>query len=170
MADDGAADAFDINHVLVTGQSLAVGVAGMPPLTLSQPFENLMFSTGVIAGGEGLDAFVPLTEGDTIPGFKKPVETMASSFANLASGLAREGGGKHDLLVSIHARGALPYAKLKKGSPAWMNGMSQVAAARAIAETMGKSYVVRAVLNVHGESDHAEKSTTYAADLAEWQA
>src|SRR4051812_37749035 len=36
----------DINHVLVTGQSLAVGVAGAPALSLSQPFGNLMFNTG----------------------------------------------------------------------------------------------------------------------------
>src|SRR5262245_4366277 len=36
----------DVNHVLITGQSLAVGVAGAPPLTLTQPFGNLMFNTG----------------------------------------------------------------------------------------------------------------------------
>src|SRR5882757_44241 len=43
----------DVNHVLITGQSLAVGVSGAPVLTLEQPFHNLMFTTGVMAGGEG---------------------------------------------------------------------------------------------------------------------
>src|SRR5690349_3694773 len=52
-----------INHVLSTGQSLSVGLAGYPPLSLTQPYANIMFATGVVAGGKGLTSFVPLTEG-----------------------------------------------------------------------------------------------------------
>jgi len=160
----------DINHVLVTGQSLAVGVSGAPPLSLTQPFGNLMFNTGVMAGGEDLESFVPLVEGDFIPGSKAVVETMSSAFANLVAEVAREDGESHDILVSVHASGAKPYARLKKGTKAYDNGMAQVAAARDIAKKLGKSYVVRAVANVHGEADHAEKSTRYQLDLLEWQA
>jgi lysophospholipase L1-like esterase len=161
----------DVNHVLVTGQSLAVGVAGAPPLSLTQPFANLMFDTGVMAGDEGLERFEPLVEGDTIPGSKVAVETISSAFANLAAQLAREGGpGAHDVLVSVHGQGAKTYAQLKKGTRPYERGLAQIAAARDIAKAVGKSYVVRAVLNVHGESDHAEKSTRYEADLLEWQA
>ena len=161
----------DVNHVLVTGQSLAIGVSGAPALSLSQPFGNLMFNTGVMAGGEGLEAFEPLVEGDNIPGSKAIVETMSSAFANLASELARAGGGDaHDILMSVHASGAKPYARLKRGSKAYDNGMAQVAAGRDIAKRLGKSYVVRAVVNVHGEADHAEKSARYSADLLQWQA
>jgi hypothetical protein len=161
----------DVNHVLVTGQSLAVGVAGAPALSLTQPFGNVMFNTGVMAGGEGLESFEPLVEGDNIPGSKAIVETMSSAFANLVSELARaDGADAHDVLVSVHAAGAKPYARLKKGTKAYANGMAQVAAARDIAKKLGKTYVVRAVANVHGESDHAEKSTRYLADLIEWQA
>jgi lysophospholipase L1-like esterase len=153
----------------VTGQSLAVGVAGGPALSLAQPFSNLMFNTGVMAGGEGLESFEPLVEGDTIPGSKAVVETMSSAFANLVTELARADGAEHDLLLSVHALGAKPYAQLKKGTRAYNNGMAQVAAARDIAKKLGRRYVVEAVTNVHGESDHAEKSTRYLADLLEWQ-
>ncbi len=159
----------DINHVLVAGQSLAVGVSGAPALSLTQPFSNLMFNTGVMAGAEGLERFEPLVEGDTIPGSKAVVETMSSAFANLAAELARAEGDAHDILVSVHGSGAKPYSRLKKGTKPYENGRAQVAAARDIAKKLGKSYVVRAVLVVHGEADHAEKSTRYRADLVEWQ-
>lgn len=162
--------ARDINHVLSTGQSLAVGVAGAPPTTLEQPFGNLMFNTGVMAGGEDLTSFEPLIEGDNIPGSKVHVETMSASFANLVASLVVESGTPHVILLSNHASGAKTYAQLKKGTKYYANGMAQVSAARDIAKQLGKSYVVRAVTTVHGESDHAEKSTHYAADLLEWQA
>lgn len=161
----------DVNHVLVTGQSLAVGVSGAPVLSTTQPFGNLMFNTGVMAGGEELESFLPLVEGDYIPGSKAMVETMSSAFANLVAELAREEAREtHDLLLSVHASGAKQYALLKKGSKPYNNGMAQVAAGRDIAKRLGKSYVVRAVMNVHGESDHAEKNPAYAKNLLEWQA
>lgn len=159
-----------IHHVLVAGQSLAVGVSGGPPLTLTQPFGNLMFNTGVMAGGEDLETFQPLVEGDNIPGSKALVETMSSAFANLVSALAQENGEGHDLLVSVHGSGAKPYSKLKRGSKPYANGMAQVTAGRDIAKKLGRPYVVTAVAMVHGEADHAEKSTRYREDLLEWQA
>ena len=38
----------DLNHVLATGQSLSVGARGDPPLTTSQPYDNVTFVTGVM--------------------------------------------------------------------------------------------------------------------------
>lgn len=170
-ADPSAFVRRDVNHVLVTGQSLAVAVNGGPPLTTTQPFANLMFTTGVMAGGEDLEAFEPLVEGDNIPGSKALVETMSSSFANLVAQISRaEPGDSHDMLMSVHGSGAKTYAQLKKGTKPYRNGMAQIAAAKDIASKRGSSYVVRAILTVHGESDHAEKSTRYEADLLEWQA
>lgn len=161
----------DVNHVLITGQSLAVGVAGAPPLTLTQPYGNVMFNTGVMAGNENLESFEPLVEGDNIPGSKAVVETMTSSFANLVTELSSSSAApRHDLLMSVHASGAKPYVLLKKGTKPYATGMTQVAAALEIAKGKNKSYVVRAVLNVHGESDHAEKTATYEKHLIEWQA
>jgi hypothetical protein len=155
---------YDINHVLSTGQSLAIGVGGRPYLTREQPFSNVMFATGVMAGREDLTSFVPLVEGDYIPGTEASTETMSSAFANLASD-----EGRHPILVSVHGAGAFPYWKLKKGSRSYETGLLQVTAARDLAKQMGKTYVVRGFTNVHGESDHADKSTTYARDLAAWQ-
>ncbi len=162
-----------VNHVLGTGQSLGVGVSGAPPLSTTQPFANLMFNTGVMAGREELESWEPLVEGDTIPGSKAVVETMSSAFANLVTQLSITSGdptGRHDLLVSVHASGAKTYRQLKRGTRPYETGMAQVTAARDLARKLGKSYVVRAVTNVHGESDHAEKSARYEADLREWQA
>jgi len=174
--DAGGASAYvryDVNHVLITGQSLSVGVSGAPPLSTSQPFHNLMFNTGVMAGGEDLESFEPLVEGDFIPGSKAVVETMSSAFANLVTELSLAGGdpsARHDLLVSVHGSGAKQYARLKKGTKPYENGMAQVVAGRDIARRMGKTYVVRAIATVHGESDHAEQNDHYDDDLLEWQA
>jgi carbohydrate esterase-like sialic acid-specific acetylesterase len=171
---------YDVNHVLATGQSLATGVSGAPPLTRTQPYDNKMFVTGVLAGSEGLDGFVPLVEGERIPKAKYPVETMSSAFANLVTMMAREDlfvdlppeRASHDLLVSLHGTGAKRYSALKKGTPPYATGMAQVAAARDVARRAGQSYVVRAVTNVHGESDHMDGTTgrQYQEDLLEWQA
>jgi hypothetical protein len=164
---------FDINHVLATGQSLSVGYAGSPPLTTQQPYANIMFVTGIISGATGLVSFVPLVEGDMVGGAR--VETMSSSFANHVTKAAREqillglpgARSSHDILVSAHGRGGHAYRLIKKGTAAYAEGMAQVSAAKTLAG--GKSYVVRAVTNVHGESDHIAANTSYEANLREWQ-
>lgn len=174
-ADGGAPFVFvhrDINHVLGTGQSLSVGSQGTPFLTTTQPYDNITFVTGVLSGGTGLTSFIPLVEGDGAG-----VETLSSSFANLVTKLAREivfvsgpaGKNGHDLLVSAHGVGGTAYVGLKKGTTPFSNGMAQVTAGKALAAAAGKSYVVRAVTNVHGESDHIAKNAGYQANLLEWQ-
>ncbi len=162
----------DINHVLATGQSLSVGVQGAPALSTAQPYDNTMFVTGVISGSVGLTSFVPLVEG--------AVETMSSAFANHVTKLAREvvllgqpiGKTSHDLLVSAHGIGGQPYSALKKGGTllAYARGMAQLKAGHDLALAANKSYVVRAVTNVHGESDSRLANTSYLADLIQWQA
>lgn len=162
----------DINHVLGTGQSLSVGSQGTPFLTATQPYDNITFVTGVLSGGTGLTSFIPLVEGDGAG-----VETHSSSFANLVTKLAREivfasgpvGKNGHDLLVSAHGVGGTAYVGLKKGTTPFSNGMAQVTAGKTLAAAAGKSYVVRAVTNVHGESDHVAKNAAYQANLLEWQ-
>jgi len=153
--------ARDVNHVLSTGQSLSVGVCGAPALTTAQPFHNLMLEPGVMRGDARSRRFVPLVEGDV------PVETMSSAFANLVSSL--DGERRHDLLVSVHGASGTAYEGLKRGTPPYDSGMEQVRAARDLARAANLSYVVRAVTNVHGESDHITRNAAYAADLATWQ-
>jgi hypothetical protein len=159
--------ARDVNHVLATGQSLAVGVCGVPALSLAQPYRNLMLEPGVMRGGARSKSFVPLVEGDMFPSDPFPVETMSSAFANLATRLAGE--PRHDLLVSVHGASGVAYEGLRKGTSPYENGMAQVRAARDLARDAELTYVVRAVTNVHGESDHIARNTEYEADLLEWQ-
>ena len=197
--------AFDVNHVISTGQSNSVAHEGRPILSTTQPFSNLMFDVGVMTAGvcehdgcrdyQKPTSFLPLTEGDS---FWYPVETMSSGLANEASLLAttRYQKGKHDILVSLAGRNGLTYWCLRKGGcnyfdPSYLNAfdenLRQVADAKAIATATGKSYVVRAVTAVHGESDDFGYSmgtqefpldgsdgtfralASYGDALAEWQ-
>jgi hypothetical protein len=161
---------YRINHILSTGQSLAVGDQGCPALSTTQPFSNLMFNTGVLAGGTGLSTFVPLVEIE--------VETMSSGLANLVSQLARQEVFKgaappedsHDVLVSCSGMGGAAYTELKQGTIPFLQGLAQVKAAKQISETLGHTYVVRALTVVHGEADHSLDNTTYGLDLIAWQA
>ncbi len=160
----------DINHVLGTGQSLSVGAVGNPVLSSVQPYANQMFSTGIQAGAVNLTELVPLVEGPQ-------VETMSAAFANLTTKVAQErwlvgqptGRTSHDLLVSLHGVGGIAYSGLKKGTAPYAAGIAQAQAGFDIAKKLNKSYVVRAITNVHGESDHVAQNANYAADLAEWQ-
>jgi hypothetical protein len=161
----------DINHVLGTGQSLSVGTLGAPVLTVAQPYANTTFVTGPLSGGTGLTSFIPLVE--------KSLETHSSAFANEVTMLARDvilvgqpaGQTSHDVLVSQHGIGGQPYAALKKGgtTACYANGMAQLKAGHDLAVAAARTYVVRAVTNVHGESDHIALNTAYEANLVAWQ-
>jgi hypothetical protein len=211
---------FDVNHILVTGQSNSTANDGVPVVSTTQPFTNVMFDTGVMSmkGGftnpedhtsapipgcdeDGCTSYetptklVPLVEGDQY--FDYTVETSASSLANEISQLAttQHGMKKHDVLVSIHGRSGTTYWCLRKGNcdykPNYLNsfeqGMKEVTSASTIAAAAGKSYVVRAVVAIHGESDQDAYTTNqaefplagsdgtpdavpdYSAALLEWQ-
>ena len=177
--------AFDINHVLSTGQSNSVANGGTPVLTADQPYGNLAFDTGVMPGqscdGSGCRAYgaptalVPLVEGDRF--FSYPVETMSSGLANEITKLGLEkflvGKPRHDVLVTLHGRSGNTYFCLRKGGcdfkgeaqgyiPPFKEGMMEVTDAKALAAAAGKTYVVRAVTMIHGESDHYSYSTNTA--------
>jgi hypothetical protein len=162
-------------------QTLPLNTVGY---TLAQPFTNLMFDTGVmtskdcdeegctLAGYVAPTSFVPLIENDGyFPAPEPNVETPSSSMANGISNAAltqfmfnaRAGyPTKHDVLVSDHGRSGNTYWCLRKGgcnykvgyTNAFDEGKKQVTAAKALADALGKTYVVRAVTTVHGESDN----------------
>ena len=220
---------YDISHILSTGQSNSVANGGAPPLTLTQPYSNLMFDTGPMSmkgsaaapagcaginvgccdGNNGCRTFetpaslVPLVEGDRFFDFK--VESSSAGIANAASYLANQTykfgarpdyPTKHDVLVTLHGRSGWTYQCLRKlycdYKPAaylqpFAQAMLEVQNAKALAAGLGKSYVVRAVTTVHGESDQqayfaggpefplngsdgvVNKIKDYADGLVEWQ-
>jgi hypothetical protein len=158
----------DVNHVLGTGQSLSLGAMGTPPLSREQPFENLMFDTG-LEPGRTPTAFVPLVESATF--MDEPVETPSSGMANLVAQIAREDYGRaHPILVSLHGESGASYPMIQKGTDSYARGLAQVTAAKSIAEAGGLSHVVRAVTVVHGESDGWQNwNEEYEQALLEWQ-
>jgi hypothetical protein len=167
---------FDINHVLITGQSNSVSNGGEPELTKAQRFDNLMFDTGIMSmtdcdpeGCKTLQSptsFVPLVEGDNYYSFK--VETCANGLADEISLLAAQLSllspqkKEHVVLASLHGRSGNTYQCLRKGGCnykegyvlAFEQGMKEVETAKKLADARNKSYVVRAVAAIHGESDH----------------
>lgn len=168
--------AKDINHILLAGQSNAVAL-NADITSRTQPYSNLSFNTGVMpmtaCSGEGCAAyqvpthFIPLVEGDSF--FSgSPVETASSAFANEVSRLFNS----HTSLVSNHGRSGNTYSCLRKGTcnykpgllSAFAQGMMEVQSAKDIAQSMNKSYTVRAVLSIHGESDHY----SYASNISEF--
>jgi hypothetical protein len=157
---------YDINHLLVTGQSNSVSLSTYP-LSKTQPYSNLQFDTGTMpmynCDGAGCKtyaapaSFIPLVEGDYFF-YGSPAETLASGLANQITTFSKD----HVSLVSIHGRSGNTYWCLRKGScnykPGYLQpfeqGLQEVRDAKAIAKASNKSYVVRATFTVHGESDH----------------
>lgn len=207
---------YSLNHFLITGQSNSVANGADPPITTTPPpgYSNLMFDTGVMpmntCNGDGCKtydtptSFVPLVEGDRYFGYS--VETAASGVGYGISHFAaakyefgtREGyPAKHDMIVSVHGRSGNTYWCLRKGfcnynlqrghySP-FAQGMAEVQSAKDLATAANRTYVVRAVGAIHGESDHyayvdnhsefplpgtdgtAGKIKDYTDALVEWQ-
>lgn len=162
---EGQCVAATLHHVLISGQSLSQGALS-EVVSTEQPFENVSFASGVRAGGgAGLDSLIPLVE--TWDGSQG--ETLASGMGNLLSQRASDAGGSHRSLFSAHGVGGQPYSVLRKGTMPYANGMAQVTAGFTLAQAAGEAYAVRAVMIVHGESDHVGNNANYDLDLLEWQ-
>ena len=170
VPDDGVTRYYrlshPLNHVLIVGQSLAIGIGGSPILSPDQPYQNKMFVGQQLDGRppllpDDLSALVPLVERyDPEQGTG---ETIASGFANSVSFWA--GLGNHDLLVSNCGRGASDYSLLKRGTYPYSRGTNQIAAGKFLAEALG--YTFQAVFAVHGEAD--ANNQHYDTDIRQWQ-
>lgn len=154
----------DLHHLLISGQSLSTG-SGSDVVSSTQPFDNVMFDTGVRAGGAGLTSFVPLVE--AFVGGEG--ETIASGFANALTALTGGAGVGVRTLASAHGVGGQPYTALRKGTVPYANGIAQITAGAAIAQAAGLDSAVRALAIIHGESDHIAGNEHYDQDLLEWQ-
>jgi len=174
----------DINHILSTGQSNSVSNGGTPIISTTQPYDNVMFDVGIMTGGACGDgqgcksyqtpsSFVPLVEGDQF--FNFSVETISAGLANQATFLAQSLGMSHTVLVSLHGRSGNTYWCLRKDGCSYAStgqgyivpfseGMRQVADGKRLASAAGKSYVVRGVTTIHGESDHYSHESEFPLD------
>ncbi|OGZ05239.1 MAG: hypothetical protein A2845_02910 [Candidatus Lloydbacteria bacterium RIFCSPHIGHO2_01_FULL_49_22] len=150
-------------QILSTGQSLAVVYYASPPISVTQPYNNLMLTPGV----EGTAApLIPLIESGQGEGGN--VETISSGMANSLHAY-------EDLLspivVGLHAHGGTNYSGLKKGTSWYNKGMTQASVTKTYVEsTLGELYRPIAVTSIHGESDYVGGAgANYKSYLEEWQ-
>jgi hypothetical protein len=139
-----------VNHIVSTGQSLALGAA--PALSTTQPYSNYKLS------GSNL---VPLTESGG--------ETISSAMANFIT--SRDSGNDFDIAVTINALSAAYYGNVKKYTNTYNQGITHINTVKTAATNAGRPHRVIAVTTIHGESDHlmGRTASMYAGYLAQWQ-
>lgn len=154
----------DYMHIFTYGQSLAVGSQATPPISTTQPYENVTFLSGVLTktgSNVNYTGFKPLIEASS--------ETPASGAINgfVARRIAA-GDSASDwvMMGTAPGQGGTSIENLSRGSTTWGLMMAQVSAAKSVANTLGKSYAVWAMTWTQGEANHATGNTTasyYAA-------
>ncbi len=175
---------WDWAGIVGTGQSLAVGAEGNPPVTTQQPFNNLKLSLEKVNfppfdPDNSLFRMIPLVEpvreygyyyGGAYPG-NIFGETPHTAMANQITALVRNASGKD--YVSVHtAIGETGQGidALSKGAPettysgrAYTATIFEVQAIKRLAQQAGKTYGVGAVIMTHGERDAG--NTNYENEL-----
>jgi hypothetical protein len=188
-----------IHHILMDGQSLSQGLngqyatagasSGTGPLSVTQPYANLMLGDGC-NWDSGLGrcmfqgvSFNPLIESvnpTTGQTGNNAVETLASGMANTLTNLS---GGSYVSLVSHHGWTGNVYDALKRiptaptlpitGTIYYQSLVDAISTAKADAAALSRPYTVDALVITHGENDLLTghmPAATYEADLLEWQA
>jgi hypothetical protein len=140
-----------VHHVLIVGQSLALGVEGAPALSTTPSDRHLRFYSD-----ESGDYLLPLQE--------LALETIASSSANQVSGTAP----LYRLVLSNTGLGGAGYDMLKKGTANYTLTLGQIRhAPQALAYQLA-GYWPGAIFAVHGETD--QLNPDYDLNIREWQA
>lgn len=158
------------NFILAYGQSLSTGVRGQSVISLTQPYSNITFSSGVRGNGGDFSAIKPLTEDDAKPtpdGESSAAETVCSGMANYASlAMYRENGvlpGEHVIFCSTAGHGGYTISQLAKGAE-WYNTqfLSHLNGARKLKADIA----LHAIAWLQGETDSINTNYTKAAHLA----
>lgn len=142
----------DIAHVLVIGQSNALGGGSTTALNFRQKFHNLMFASGVTNFPYSYTGVIPLLE---------TLDSIATGFTDFVS---FKTGSSHAALITNCASGATAYSGLAKGTAPYAVGIEHV---RQVKQRFKNRARTRALLSVHGEADSA--SGTYQTDIRQWQ-
>lgn len=154
-----------IRTTLITGQSNASSGSFAPRVTSTQPYNNRQAAR---------DDLNQVRDMPGLPSLIEPVnESIASGMANTVSLLRRAATANaaddsFDMAVSNISAGGLSYAFIKKGTSYYNAAVNNVSEFDRLSQLLhGNPSTVNAVVVVHGESDGG---TTYAADIAQWQA
>lgn len=169
---------WDWAGIVGTGQSLAVGQNGTPPLATEQPYGNLKLDTGAATwpmdSNDPSFALEPLVEpiGRRSTSYPSSYptniagETPHAAMANQISASFQAAGGTD--YVSVHGEfgengQCLTY--LKKDAPedevlgrAYAATLMEVTAVKRLADEAGKTYGVGAIIVTHGECDAGNAS------------
>lgn len=155
------------HHILITGQSNSTGSEALPILNTVQNYQNRSFNTGVRAGSSNLTSFIPLVEAldSTFNG-----QTIATSMTDFIWALVEsEGRSPIPYLVSANGVPGARYDELSRGTAPYNAGIIQVQEAKRISLLMNKDYKVKAICNIHGESDQEYAKLNYGANVTTWQ-
>lgn len=151
-------------HILVTGQSNAVGANSTPLFTTGTIAGGVKFNGGLRPGSTGgnLTSFVALQEEtSTVDGETGMGSLVRWLNANILA--------NYIFLVSDEAVNSAAYSALAKGTTPYNNHMAQITAAKAVALAAGLQYRVLCVVAIHGETDEQASNASYRTQLATWQ-
>ena len=184
--------AYQLNFLPSYGQSLSLGFYGTPPISTAQRFDSLMFAGGTrplqyssetesdygsavpliedSADFTAVDPYARGPAGETpLSGITEAVKELMESEDNLTV----ENFPKYRFLGSCSGHGSYHIKGLIQGTPVYDRLLSEVTAAKAIAQDMGLTFGVPVVTWMQGEADvgvystegYASVLTTLIADL-----
>jgi len=140
-----------LHHILIVGESLALGLDGLPPLSTSPSPDNFRYRS--TAQGK---FFSPLSE--------VGLETIASGAAAHVVSQAP----LHRIVTSNIGQGGAGYAQQMKGTPLYDLGLLQIMEAPQVLANNLFAYGPRAIFVAGGEAD--QLSPTFGPDMGQWQA
>ena len=146
----------ELNSFQITGQSLAEGSKGAP-ITTTQEFDNVMFTLRENDPSEYVAAFTTTQDAET------PMYGQIGYLKELVQAMG--GAANYQMLGSNNGQGSASILILGPGSPTFDAAMSQVASAKDIADSQGRTYRFQAVSWVQGESDNTMSKDDYKSSL-----
>lgn len=161
----------DYIQIMGYGQSLSRGVWSLPPITISQPYNNVMLKSGVLARYEqdhDWSEFVPLVEAVN-PSDIYEGETYVSTIANeyVLDRRAQGDDSAYCFVGASQGRGGRTIEELSKGGDIYSNMLKNIQASYDIAQKNGKSYSVWALAWAQGEANiwRENSNTSYTNKL-----
>ncbi|MFG1246808.1 hypothetical protein [Xanthobacter flavus] len=159
------------------GQSLSNGHNSVPSISTAQPHNALMLSGGVrtvLSYPYASQTLVPLVEADVAPdetgsgsGGETPVSNAARTVATLVeseNGLTPDASGLQ-IVGMASGRGSYGMASLKKSTTIYNYLLAAVTRVRDLCIADHLPVALAAIDMIHGETDQANGTTTYLADL-----
>jgi hypothetical protein len=143
----------DIIGAFPYGQSLARGGHGTPALSVSQPYDNIMFLSGVMTRSMDSDADFS----DVAALVEAEQETPTSGALNRLSELIAASGDASEwqFLGAAPGQGNTRIQELSRGTIYWSGMMEQITAAVAVATAKSESFNFWAIFWAQGEANYA---------------